>query len=117
MSNKGSLIKNRLVGYFVRVSSPALDICHSFSVNLERFDGFLGRLVAPHIPQIISLKNPVLSFIDFQLHDVEGQISRGQELLDSGGSVNQEQLRAQLAILSTQREGLLAQKGGLEVSS
>lgn len=80
-------------------------------MNLEIVSGVFEKLVVPHIPQIIPSKKPVPTTLACKLRDVKGQISQGQKLLDSGRSLNPEQLRAQLKVLNEQRAGLLPQKG------
>lgn len=68
------------------------------------------EVIASLITQIIPRKEQIRTIPDYQLCDLEGQISQGRRLLDSGESLNPGQLRAQLTILNRQRANLLAQR-------
>lgn len=86
-------------------------LCYSLNVELERVKRVSKELITPFITQVFPVflgKKQTPSIHDRQLSDLERQISQGRELLDSGGSLNPEQLSIQLAILNEQRTILLA---------
>lgn len=83
------------------VLSLVPDICYSFNVNLESVEGLPKKLN-------FFRKKTVPTILDDRLRDLEEQISQGERLFGSGGSLNPEQLSSQLAVLSEQKEGLLA---------
>jgi len=76
-------------------------------VNLEIIERVSKLPILPRIAQVFSLRKQSPTILAYRLRDLEGQISQGRGLLDSGGSLNPQQLSAQLTVLNEQRASLI----------